>query len=92
MTDDVGNPYYYYVKELTAITGYTAEYDTNGVNGGIVNLTNREEGHINTIPSTGGIGIRRFIVFGLIIMIIPIGCYYLNKRRQQRKYFSPLCI
>lgn len=86
MTDDVGNPYYYYVKELTAITGYTAEYDTNGVNGGIVNLTNREEGHINTIPSTGGIGIRRFIVFGLIIMIIPIGCYYLNKRRQQRKY------
>ena len=30
MTDDVGNPYYYYVKELTAITGYTAEYDTNG--------------------------------------------------------------
>lgn len=83
-TDNAGNPYYYYVKEITNINGYTAEYDTNGVNGGIINLTNREEGHINTIPSTGGIGIRRFIISGLIIMIIPVGCYYLNKRRQKR--------
>lgn len=78
-----GTPYYYFVKELTQISGYTAEYDTNGINGGEVNLTNRKEAQKPTLPETGGKGVQRIVLTGALMMIVPVLCYYLINRRKK---------
>lgn len=78
-----GTLYYYYVKELTEINGYTAEYDTNGINGGEINITNRKEAEKPTLPATGGKGAQRIILTGFILMIVPALCYYLVNRRKK---------
>lgn len=78
-----GTMYYYYVKELTEINGYTAEYDTNGINGGEVNITNRMEAQKPTLPETGGNGMQRIILTGLILMIVPALCYLINRRKKK---------
>lgn len=91
-TDEEGNPYYYYVREVTEISGYTVKYDTNGIRlndndteKGAVNITNKESGYVNILPVTGGLGTKLIIVFGLVIMLIPVSHYYLFKRHKQRK-------
>lgn len=81
-SDSYGNLYYYYVKELTEISGHIAVYDTNGVNGGEINLTNRKTDDIPTLPATGGAGIRHILLFGIILMATSTVCYYLIKRRK----------
>ena len=91
-TDGEGNPYYYYVREVTEISGYTVKYDTNGIrlddkdtDKGTINITNKESGYVNILPATGGLGTKLIIVFGLVIMLIPVSHYYLFKRHKQKK-------
>lgn len=79
-----GTMYYYYVRELTEINGYTAEYDTNGVNGGEINITNRKSAEKPTLPATGGNGIPKIILIGFILTVVPISCYYLINRRKKK--------
>ncbi len=78
-----GTLYYYYVKELTEINGYTAEYDTNGINGGEVNITNRMEAQKPTLPETGGNGMQRIFLTGFILMTVPALCYLINRRKKK---------
>lgn len=78
-----GTMYYYYVKELTEINGYAAEYDTNGINGGEINITNRMEAQKPTLPETGGNGMQRIFITGLILMIVPALCYLINRRKKK---------
>lgn len=80
-----GTLYYYYVKEITDIKGYTAEFDTNGINGGEINLTNRKETEKPTLPTTGGNGVQNIMIMGLLIIIIPVSYYYLFNRRKGRR-------
>ncbi len=88
MTDDMGNPYTYYVDESTVPAGYEVVYENNGTTNGSGSHTGIPSGEITvknkvayTLPHTGGTGTSLFTLFGLLLASTAVVLRTLRHKR-----------
>ncbi len=81
-TDESGNPYYYYVQEISSPGGFTSEVENNGIQSGIITVTNRSTGGVK-LPETGGIGKTGYTAAGTVLMMTAFlaGGYQLSRKK-----------
>lgn len=98
VTDSNGSPYYYWAVE-EPVTGYTPSYlfqDTDGsqsnaikadaqVDGTDIIILNTKQDTSYTLPSTGGIGVTRYYLIGLLLMGGSglVICYQFRRKRRR---------
>lgn len=96
VTDSNGNPYYYWAVE-EPVTGYTPSYlfqDADGsqsnaikadaqVDGTDIIILNTKQDTSYTLPSTGGTGVTRYYLIGLLLMGGSglVVCYQFRRKR-----------
>lgn len=96
VTDSNGNPYYYWAVE-EPVTGYTPSYlfqDADGsqsnaikadaqVDGTDIIVLNTKQDTSYTLPSTGGTGVTRYYLIGLLLMGGSglVVCYQFRRKR-----------
>lgn len=85
-TDEFGYKYYYYVQEKAESipAGYTVSYDNNGLNSGMISITNTGQGYTNEMPATGGTGVKRIETIGAILVSGSVSLYFLINRRSRK--------
>lgn len=98
VTDSNGNPYYYWAVEET-VNGYSASYlyqdgddlQDNAikadaqVDGTDIVILNTKQDTSYTLPSTGGIGVTRYYLIGLLLMGGSglVICYQFRRKRHE---------
>lgn len=98
VTDSNGNPYYYWAVE-EPVTGYTPSYlfqDADGsqsnaikadaqVDGTDIIILNTKQDTSYTLPSTGGTGVTRYYLIGLLLMGGSglVVCYQFWRKRRE---------
>lgn len=83
---ETGNPYYYTVKEITQIDGYTTTYvNNNGIQEGEIAIVNTKDVETPeySLPETGGSGTLQYISGGFLLMLVSI-LMYIKKQNQKR--------
>lgn len=82
-TDTDGSTWYYTVKEVSNLAGYTTSYMNNvGIQSGEITITNKKiETNDYVLPETGGTGTNRFIAVGLSLMAASLMCEYVMRRK-----------
>ncbi|MDE6426929.1 MAG: Cna B-type domain-containing protein [Ruminococcus sp.] len=90
--DESGKEYYYWVVE-DEVSGYTASYSFNGSGdeyfidaskteiGTVTVYNHKRESDSVTMPSTGGVGTRRYYIIGMTFMFISM--FILARRRKK---------
>lgn len=83
---ETGNSYYYTVKEITQIDGYTTTYvNNNGIQEGEIAIVNTKDVETPeySLPETGGSGTLQYILGGFLLMLVSI-LMYIKKQNQKR--------
>ncbi|BBH25538.1 hypothetical protein SG0102_04720 [Intestinibaculum porci] len=75
--DDKGNKYVYAVKETSikgeSMSDYKVIYMGNYIQAGTINVTNQETGDKKyTLPSTGGIGTKKYYLLGTLLSMLGV--------------------
>lgn len=83
-TNEDGKEFYYYtVKEVTPVNGYTVSYSNNtGIQNGEIVVTNKKQPPKYELPETGGSGTGGIRLGGLLLMAGALvgGCMLRRKR------------
>ena len=83
LTDASGNPYYYYVKEMNAPEGFEVTYVDGVTPGGKITITNtKQEASTTTMPSTGGVGARKYYMIGGMLMLMSACGWAMHRRNR----------
>lgn len=83
LSDDNGNPYYYYVEEVGTHSGYTVSYMNNGgIQSGEIVITNRMEEKPIVLPETGGTGTYWYTMGG--VLLIAGAAFLIYKKHMQK--------
>ena len=83
LTDNDGNPYYYYVKEVNAPEGFEVTYNDGVTPGGTITITNtKQEASTTTMPSTGGAGARKYYMIGGMLMLMSACGWAMHRRNR----------
>ena len=83
LTDNDGNPYYYYVKEVNAPEGFEVTYVDGVTPGGTITITNtKKEASTTTMPSTGGVGARKYYMIGGMLMLMSACGWAMHRRNR----------
>lgn len=82
-TDDDGNPYYYSVKEIESPAGFTSEVENNGIQTGVITVTNRSAGGVE-LPETGGIGKVPVYAAGTVLTAFAGSALVLQRKVKNR--------
>lgn len=90
--DVSGNEVYYWVKEISQISGYTTSYDNNsGIQSGEIKINNKKNSKSPEyeLPKTGGRGTTGYTLGGLLLMAAAgIFMYKQKSRRKEEKNFT----
>ena len=79
-----GAAYLYYIQELD-VSLHTPYYQNNGgINEGTITIVNREN-VTYALPSTGGSGTISLMLLGTVMILIPLGYGFRNRRRYERR-------
>lgn len=81
--DDDGNPYLYYVEEVTTSQIWTVTASNNrGITSGTITLTNKLTGsYTYELPKTGGAGTNNYVLLGLLAMVTAMGGLIVNRKK-----------
>ena len=84
--------YKYYVEEITEVPGFTASYSANnteGVEGGVLTVTNTSTSAIPPLPETGGEGTAKILTTGGVTAMLATAFMLMSTaytcRKKRRK-------
>ncbi|MBR4766017.1 MAG: Cna B-type domain-containing protein [Clostridia bacterium] len=84
--------YSYFVEELSEVPGFVASYsdnNTEGVEGGVITITNTSTSAIGILPETGGRGSPPIVLAGAVTIMFAIAFMFIGlspgRRRRHRK-------
>jgi hypothetical protein len=80
--------YLYYVKEISAVDGFTTSYsanNTDGITGGNLVITNKSTSNVPALPETGGMGELLITGLGVLIVITSAAIYSKRVFRERKR-------
>ena len=80
--------YLYYVKEISAVDGFTTSYSANnttGITGGNLVITNKSTSNIPPLPETGGVGELFITGLGMLLVVSAFTVYTKQVFRKRKR-------